>query len=268
MEGRNLTIEYRWAEGEYSRLESLAVDLVRRKAVLIAATGGTVAAKAVKAVTSTIPVLFIAGFDPVQEGLVASINRPGGNATGVGVYTAELGKKRLAMLQQIVPGRAMAMLVNPGATSTAVEVQDAEDAAKLLGFELIILRAQTDDEIKTSFDDAMKSGVAALLISADSYFTSRRAEIVTLAAHHRLPVCYPWPQYVDAGGLISYGTNLVWAYEQIGAYAGRILKGDKPDNLPVQLPTVFETTINLKTARELNIIIPPVLLVGVARVIE
>ncbi len=225
------------------------------------------AAKAAKAVTSTIPVLFIAGFDPVQEGLVASINRPGGNATGVGVYTAELGKKRLAMLQQIVPGRALAMLVNPGATSSAVEVQDAEYAAKILNFQLIILKAQTDDEIKKSFDEAVSRGAAGLLISADSFFTSRRAEIVALAAHHRLPACYPWPQYVDAGGLISYGTNLTWAYEQIGVYAGRILKGDKPSDLPVQLPTSFETAINLKTAKAMAITIPPMLLVG-ADVIE
>jgi putative ABC transport system substrate-binding protein len=268
VEGQNIAIEYRWAEGQYDRLETYAADLVRRNPVLIAATGGTVAAKAVKAVTSTIPVLFIAGFDPVKEGLVASINRPGGNATGVGVYTAELGKKRLAMLQQIAPGRSLAMLVNPDANSTAVEIEDAGVAAKLLGFQLIILKARHDDDIKNAFGEAISGGAGALLISADSFFTSRRAEIVALAARHRLPVCYPWPQYVDAGGLISYGTNLLWAYEQIGAYAGRILKGERPDNLPVQMPTIFETAINLKTAKALAITIPPLLLVGAQKIIE
>jgi len=268
VEGRNLGIEYRWAEGQYDRLEPLAAELVRRNPILIAATGGTVAGKAVKAVTSTVPILFIAGFDPVKEGLVASINRPGGNLTGVAVYTAELGKKRLEMLQQIVPGRPIGILVNPDAASTAVEIKDAEDAAKLLGFQLIIVKARLDDEIKNAFGEAVSGGAAALLISADSYFTSRRVQIVVLAAHHRLPVCYPWPQYVEAGGLISYGTNLAWAYEQIGVYAGRILKGERPENLPVQLPTKFETAINLQTAKALAITMPPLLMVGAEKIIE
>jgi putative ABC transport system substrate-binding protein len=268
IEGRNLTIEYRWAEGQYDRLEALAADLLRRNVVLIAATGGTVAAKAAKAVTSTVPILFIAGFDPVREGLVTSINRPGGNATGVGVYTAALVQKQLDMLQKIVPGRPLAMLVNPDANSTTVEIEHAENASSILGFPLIILRARTDDEINRAFDEAASGSAGALLISADSFFTSRRAEIIALAARHRLPVCYPWPQYVDAGGLISYGTNLAWAYEQIGAYAGRILKGDKPGNLPVQLPTTFATAINLKTAKALGLVIPPLLLVGAEKIIE
>lgn len=267
-EGRNVTIEYRWAEGRYDRLEALAGELVSLNAAVIAATGGTVAAKAAKAVTSKVPILFIAGFDPVQEGLVASINRPGGNATGVGVYTAELGRKRLAMLQQLVPGRPLSMLVNPEAVSTVVEIGDAKEAAKQLGFELIVVTARTGDEIKKAFGDAVSHGAAALLVSADSFFTSRRSEIVSLAAKHALPVCYPWPQYVDAGGLISYGTNLTWAYEQVGAYAARILKGAKAEELPVQLPQTFETTINLKTAKALALTIPPLLLVGAGRIIE
>ena len=268
VEGRNVAIEYRWAEGQYSRLEALAADLVRRNATVIAATGGTVAAKAALAVTSTIPVLFVAGFDPVQEGLVASISRPGGNATGVGVYTAELGRKRLAMLQQLVPGRPLSMLVNPEANSTAVEIRDAADAAQVLNFKLIILEARTDAEIETAFSEAVSRGTAALLVSADSFFTSQRAQIVALAARHALPVCYPWPQYVEEGGLISYGTNLIWAYEQIGEYAGRLLKGDKPDDLPVQFPKTYETTINLRTAKALGLSIPPLLLVGANNVIE
>jgi putative ABC transport system substrate-binding protein len=268
IEGKTVAIEYRWAEGQYDRLEALATDLVRRKATVIAATGGTVAAKAAKTITSTTPILFIAGFDPVREGLVASINRPGGNATGVGVYTAELGRKRLAMLHQLVPGRSLAMLVNPESISTAVEIKDAQEASRVLDFELIVLEAKTEREIENAFSQGVSRGAAALLVSADSFFTSRRAEIVQLAAHHALPVCYPWPQYTAAGGLISYGTNLTWAYEQIGSYAGRILKGDKPENLPVLLPDKFELTINLKTAKSLAISIPPILLVGADRVIE
>jgi putative ABC transport system substrate-binding protein len=268
IDGKNIVIEYRWAQGQYERLEALAADIVRHNPSVIAATGGTVAAKAVKAVTSTIPVLFIAGFDPVKEGLVASINRPGGNATGVAVYTAELGKKRLEMLQQFVPGRPIAMLVNPNATSTAVEIADAESAAKILGFRLMIVQARLESEIKDAFEQAVSGGAAALLVSADSFFTSLRFGIVALAAQHRMPVCYPWPQYVEAGGLISYGTDLAWAYEKIGAYAGRLLKGEKPENLPVQLPTIFETIINMRTAKALSISIPPLLQAGTEKIIE
>jgi putative ABC transport system substrate-binding protein len=262
VEGRNVTIEYRWAEGRYDRLQTLAADLVRRNSNVIAATGGTVAAKAAKAATSTIPILFVAGFDPVHEGLVASLNRPGGNATGVAVYTAELGTKRLELLQKLVPNRPISILVNPDANSTVVEKAHAQNAARELKFELRILEARTDLEIEKAFSDAVSHGTGALLVSADSFFTSRHAEIVVLAARHALPVCYPWPQYVDAGGLMSYGPNLTWAYEQIGLYTGRILNGDKPGNLPVQLPTTFEMTINLRTANALGLTISPLGLVA------
>jgi ABC-type uncharacterized transport system substrate-binding protein len=267
-DGQTVAIHSRWANGQYDRLEALTAELVRLNPAVIAATGGTVAGKAAKAVTSTIPVLFIAGFDPVHEGLVASVNRPGGNATGVAVYTAELGKKRLAMLQELAPGRTIFMLVNPDASSTALEIRDAQDAARRLDARLIILVARSDREIEEAFNQTAGRGGGALLVSADSFFTSRHAQIVTLAARHGLPACYPWPNYVEAGGLMSYGTNLTWAYEQIGVYAGRILKGDKPSDLPVQLPTAFTTTINLKAAKALQLPIPRSLELGADRVIE
>jgi putative ABC transport system substrate-binding protein len=267
-EGKNIHIEYRWADGEYGRLGSLAAELVQLNPAVIAATGGSVAARAAKAATTKIPVLFIAGFDPVQEGLVASINRPGGNATGVGVYTAELGKKRLAMLQQLAPGREIFMLVNPDASSTYREIKDARNTASELNASLTVLEARTDSEIESVLTAAAALGPGALLVSADSFFTSRRKQIVALASRHALPACYPWPQYVEDGGLVSYGTDLNWAFGQIGTYAARILKGAVPNDLPVQLPLAFRTSINLKTANSLQLTIPPLFLVGADRVIE
>jgi len=268
VEGRNVTIEYRWAEGHYDRLEALTTDLLRLNPAVIATTGGTVAGKAAKAVTSTTPVLFIAGFDPVHEGLVERINRPGGNATGVAVYSAELGQKRLEILQKLVPGRTVLMLVNPKASSTPLEIKDAQDAARLLGFTLIIREAENEREIEEAFSEAARHRATALFVSADSLFTSLHPQIVAAATRHALPGCYPWPQYVDAGGLISYGASLTWAYEVIGEYAARILKGEKPGDLPVQLPSKFSTTINLKTAKILQIEIPLPMQVSADRVIE
>jgi putative ABC transport system substrate-binding protein len=258
VEGRHVQIEYRWADGKYESLRDLAADLVRRNPVVIVATGGTVVGKAAMAVTSTIPILFIAGFDPVQEGLVASIRNPGGNATGVAVYTAELVPKRLEMLHQLVPGQ-LSMLVNPGAVSTPVEIRQAQAAAQNFGFDLLVLEAQTDREIESAFAQAARGGAAGVIVSADSFFTGQHAQIVALAARHKLPACYPWKLYVDAGGLLSYGPELQWAFELLGAYAAQILKGATPDKLPVQLPTRFNTTINLKTARALQLTIPPLL---------
>jgi ABC-type uncharacterized transport system substrate-binding protein len=269
VEGRNLAVEYRWAEGRYDRLPAMAADLVRRRVAVIAATGGLVSAQAAKAATSTIPVLFVAGFDPVQEGLVASINRPRGNATGVSVYTAELGRKRLELLRQLVPGLTkIAMLVNPQSISTEIETNDLGEAARALGVELHVLAAATDNGIDNAFGEAANRGAGALIVSADSFFTSRRDQLVTLAARHALPASYPWSQYAEVGGLFSYGTNLTWAYEQIGGYSGRILKGAKPSDLPVQLPTTFDLVLNLKTARALGIDVPYHLLVMANKVIE
>jgi putative tryptophan/tyrosine transport system substrate-binding protein len=269
VEGRNLLVEYRWAEGRYDQLPAMAADLVRRRVAVIAATGGLISAQAAKGATSTIPVLFVAGFDPVQEGLVASINRPGGNATGVSVYTAELGRKRLELLRQLVPGLTkIAMLVNPHSISTEIETNDLGEAARALGVELHVVTAATGDGIENAFGEAANRGAGALIVSADSFFTSRRDQLVALAARHALPASYPWSQYAEAGGLFSYGTNLTWAYEQIGTYVARILKGTKPADLPVQMPTTFDMVINLKTAQSLGISIPPFLLATANRVIE
>jgi putative ABC transport system substrate-binding protein len=269
VEGRNVAIEYRWAEGQYDRLRSLADDLVRRKVALIATTGGLVTAQAAKAATSTIPVLFIAGFDPVQEGLASSINRPGGNATGVGVYTTELGRKRLELLQELVPKVAtIAMLVNPDSISTKIERQDLEEAARNAGLQFLVAQARGESDLEQAFSDAIDRGAGALIVSADAFFTSRRVQIVALAARHALPASYPWSQYADAGGLMSYGPTLTWAYEQVGVYAGRILKGARPETLPVQLPTTFEMVINLKTAKSLGLSTPPFLAARADRVIE
>ena len=269
VEGQNVAIEYRWAEGQYDRLRGMASDLVRRNVSLIAATGGLVVAQAAKGATSTIPVLFIAGFDPVREGLAASINRPGGNATGVSVYTAELGPKRLGLLRELLPNVVkIAMLVNPGSISTEIERKDLEEATRGTGLQLLVLEASAEGDLEKAVNDAVNQSAGALIVSADAFFTSRRSQIVALAAQYALPASYPWLQYAEAGGLISYGPNLTWAYEQIGVYASRILKGAKPEDLPVQLPTTFEMVINLKTAKALGLSIPPFVLARADRVIE
>ena len=269
VEGRNVAIEYRWAEGRYDQLPALIEQLIRRKVAVIAATGGLVTAQAAKAATATIPILFIAGFDPVGEGLVASINRPGGNATGVSVYTAELGPKRLELLRELLPSvTKVAMLVNPGSVSTEVEKEDLGAAARSVGIQLIPVQARLEADFERAFGDAVAVGANALIVSADAFFTSRRHQLVALAARHSLPASYPWSQYADVGGLMSYGPTLTWAYEQIGGYAGRILKGAKPDILPVQLPTTFEMVINLNAAKSLGLSVPPLLLARASRVIE
>jgi putative ABC transport system substrate-binding protein len=269
VEGRNVMIEYRWAEGQYDRLPALTEELIRRKVAVIAATGGLVTAQAAKAATSTIPILFIAGFDPVGEGLVASINRPGGNATGVSVYTTELGPKRLEQLRELLPAVAkIAMLVNPDSVSTEVEKEDLGAAARSVGIQLFAVQARSEGDFERAFRDAVDVGANALIVSADAFFTSLRHQLVALAARHSLPASYPWSQYADAGGLMSYGPTLTWAYEQIGVYAGRILKGARPNALPVQLPTTFEMVINLNTAKSLGLSIPPFLLARANRVIE
>jgi len=269
VEGRNVAIEYRWADGQYDRLPALTEELIRRKVAVIAATGGLVTAQAAKAATSTIPIVFIAGFDPVGEGLVASINRPGGNATGVSVYTTELGPKRLEHLRELLPALAkVAMLVNPDSLSTEVEKEDLGAAARSIGIQLLPVPARSEAEVERAFGDAVAAGADAVIVSADAFFTSRRQQVVALAARHSLPASYPWAQYADAGGLMSYGPTLTWAYEQIGDYAGRILKGARPDALPVQLPTTFEMVINLNSAKSLGLSVPPLLVARANRVIE
>lgn len=268
-EGRNLWIYYRWAEGHYDELETLAKDLIEKKVVLIAAAGGVVSAQAAKKATSQIPILFVSGFDPVVLGLVTSMNNPGVNATGVSVYTTELIKKRVQLLHEMTPtANTLAVLTNPNAIVTKIEIQDIVDAAKFLGVTPILFNATTETEVEQAFASAAQQHVGAVIVSADPFFTSRRAQIVALAAQHSLPTCYPWREYVEAGGLLSYGPDLTWAFRQLGIYAGRIIKGAKATDLPVQQPTSFKLAINVKTARALGLTLPSALQATADEVIE
>ena len=268
MEGRNLAIEYRWAGGRSDRLPELVADLICREVSLIVASGGFVAAMAAKAATQTIPILFIAGFDPVKMGLVTSLSRPG-NATGVSVYTIELLPKRLELLLGVVPkADTVALLVNPNPYGSELEIEHIQDAARARDVRLVVLKANVESDLEAAFASAAQQGVGALTISADPFFMPRHAKIVALAARYELPTVYPWRVYVEGGGLMSYGPTIAWAYHQVGLYASRILKRAKPDDLPVQLPTKFELVINLKTAKTLHLVIPPGLLAFADEVIE
>ena len=261
VEGQNVTIEYRWAEGHYDRLSTLAADLVRRQVAVLAATGGTPSARAGKAATTTIPTLFVAA-DPVRDGLVASLNRPGGNVTGVSVFSAELAPKRLQLLREVVPQAGkIAALIHP-------ESMDEAETLTRAGLSLLTIRVEAERDFEPAFVEAAQQGVEALLVTANPFFNSRRAQIVALAARHSLPAAYPWREYVEAGGLMSYGTSLAGTYRQVGQYVSRVLKGDKPADLPVQNPTKFELAINLKTAKALGINIPETLLATANVVIE
>jgi ABC-type uncharacterized transport system substrate-binding protein len=261
VEGRNVAIEYRWAEGHYDRLSTLAADLVLRQVAVLAATGGTMSVLAAKAGTSTIPILFVAA-DPVRDGLVASLSRPGGNVTGVSVFSAELAPKRLQLLRELVPNAVkIATLTNPAS-------MDEAEAMTRSGLQVLTLTAQAESDLEPAFIQAAQQGVEALLVSADPFLNSRRAQIVALAARHSLPAAYPWREYVEAGGLMSYGTSLVGTYRQVGQYVSRVLKGDKPADLPVQNPIKFDLAINLKTAKALDITIPETLLATADEVIE
>ncbi len=267
VEGQNIAIEYRWAGGQYDRLSALAADLVRRQVSLIAATGGLPSALAAKAATETIPILFVIGIDPVQAGLVTNLSRPGGNATGVSVFTTELAEKRLELLHKLVPEAAtIALLVNPNSYGSRKE--QMEDAARDLGLKLLFLEASVESDFTAAFAIAAKQRAGALWVTADPFFTTQHAKIIALAARDRLPAVYPWRQYVEAGGLMSYGPDLTWAYHQIGLYAGRILNGAVPSDLPVLLPTRLHLLINLKTAKALGVTVPRVVLAYADEVIE
>ena len=266
VEGKNVTVEYRWANEQYDRLPALAADLVRRRVTVIAATGGTMTAQAAKAATTTIPVLFIAGADPVGDGLVRSFNRPGGNVTGVSVYTSELAPKRLELLRELVPNATkIALLGNP---ENAADSQDAQNMMQRAGLPLLTLSARVETELEREFVSASQHGAQALLVSADPFFNSRRTQLVALAARFAMPAAYPWSEYAKAGGLMSYGTSIPGAYRQIGQYVTRILKGENPADLPVQQPTKFELVINLKTAQALGLTVPQALLARADEVIE
>jgi len=269
VEGRNLVIEYRWAEGRYDRLSTLAAELVRRQVTVIATTGGVQPARAALAATSSIPIVFTSGTDPVKEGLVKSLNRPGGNATGTHVFTSSLGPKRLELLRELVPRTdRIGFLVNPSSEIAEIQVKEVIEAARTFGQRVHVLNASTADEIEKAFVGLVQRGGGALLASADLFFQVQRDQLVALAAHHSLPVMYEWPEFVRAGGLISYSTFRNDAFLQSGIYVGRILNGAKPADLPVVQSTRFELTINLKTAKALRLDVPPTLLARADEVIE
>src|SRR5262245_56629214 len=269
IEGRNVHIEYRWAGGQFARLPELAADLVARRVSLIAATGGAVSARAAKGATSIIPVLFVGGADPVAEGLVASISQPGGNATGVALRTLELMTKRLQLLLELVPrAAAIALLVNPTDVTNELEAKVVEAMMRAIGGHMVLLKAIAESDFEPAFVSGVRQQAEALLVSPNPFFTARCAQIVTLAGRHSMPAAYPWREYVDAGGLMSYGPSIAGAYHQIGLYAGRILKGEKPSDLPVHMPTKFELIINVKTAKALGLTIPRTLFAATTEWIE
>jgi putative ABC transport system substrate-binding protein len=268
VEGSNVTIEYRWAEGHYDRLPELAADLVRRRVAVILATV-TPAALAAKAATATIPIVFVGGVDPIKTGLVASFNRPGGNLTGVSSMIAELSTKRLGLLHDLLPGAArFAVLVDPNATAAESVTREVQAAAASISQQIEVLHASTNREINTAFESLVQKRADALLVSPNVLFLNRRVQLVTLAAHHRIPTIYSLREFVESGGLMSYGASSIDLVRQAGIYTGRILKGEKPTDLPVMQPTKFEFVINLQTAGFLGITIPPTLLAIADEVIE
>ena len=269
VEGRNVLIEYRYAQGQIDRLPALAADLVTRRVAVLAATGGTVSARAAKAATSTIPVVFTTGDDPVKAGLVASLSRPGGNVTGVSVFTARLGAKRLALLHELIPAATtIAILLNPKNPDSEDEAKDVQEAARALGVEILVLYAGTENEIDAAVTKLVEQRTGALMLGADTFFTSQRARIATLSTYLRIPTADSVREFPEAGGFASYGASLAGVYRQAGVYVGRILKGDKPADLPVLLPTAFEFDINLQTAKVIGLTVPDKLLVAADEVIE
>ena len=268
IEGQNVVIEHRSAEGQYDQqLLALVADLVRRQVALI--VGNTPSALATKAATTTVPIVFVTGGDPVRDGLVASINRPGSNITGVSFMTAELGAKQLGLLRELRPGPArIAVLVDPKWPLTEGLVLELRAAASAVGQQIDVLYVSSDREIEAAFTTLVQRGASALHAGTGSFLSSQRDQIVALAARHRIPAIYNWREAVAAGGLMSYAPNINAAYRQAGIYAGRILKGEKPGDLPVMLPTEFELVINLKTAKALGLDIPPTLLARADEVIE
>jgi putative tryptophan/tyrosine transport system substrate-binding protein len=266
--GQNVVIEYNWAEGQYDRLRILAADLVRRPVSLIVAEASP-AALAAKAATATIPIVFVTDFDPVMAGIVESFNQPGGNATGVYVVTRGLDAKRLELLRELVPNLSViGFLLNPTNPTTEGKVQEMRDAAHTLGQQLHVVYASSDRDFDKAFAILVGQRVGALAVTADPFFKSRRDQLVALAAHHAVPAIYALREFVYAGALMSYRTNIADAFRQGGIYTGQILNGTKPADLPVQQPSKFELVINLKTAKALGLTVPPALLARADEVIE
>jgi len=267
VEGKNVTVDYRWARGQYDRLQVMAADLVRRKVAVIAANTPT--APVAKAATTEIPIVFVSTGDPVMLGLVTSFNRPGGNVTGVGLLGSELETKRLELLHQLVPGTTpIGVLVNPTNPAADLQLRELQEAAGVIKRQIDIVRASTALENETAFARAVHNRVVALLVVQDPFYNSQREQLVALAAQHKLPIMYPLREFAEIGGLISYGHNLVDGYREMGVYAGRVLKGAKPADLPVVQPKKFEFVINVKTAKTLGIEIPSKLLFTADEVIE
>jgi putative ABC transport system substrate-binding protein len=269
VEGQNVLIEYRWAFGQHDRLPGLAADLVRNPLTVLVTTGGEVAALAAKAATSTIPIAFIVGTDPVKLGLAASYNRPGGNATGINILTNSLEPKRLELLRELVPqASAIGALFDPTFLAYEDQSRDVREAARALDLQVHELRASTDAEIDLAYETVARQGIAAVTVAAGPFFDTRRDRLVALAARHVVPTMYHFREFPAAGGLMSYGANIADAYRQIGVYAGGILKGAKPAELPILQPTKFELVLNLKTAKALGLKVPLTMQVAADDVIE
>jgi ABC-type uncharacterized transport system substrate-binding protein len=269
IDGHNVAIEYRWAEGQNSQLPALAAALVNRQVAVIVATGGTPSALAAKSATATIPIVFLVAVDPVEIGLVAGLNRPGGNATGMNFLLAELETKQLGLLHELVPAaRRVGLLVNPTTPLTKAVMRNVTAAASAIGVEIDVVQASDSREIEAAFATLVRNRADALLVGPDAFLLTRRLQLATLAARHALPTIYNVREYAEAGGLMSYGTSQTEAYRQVGIYTGKILKGAKPDDLPVMQSSKFEFVINLPTAHAIGVEIPPTLLGRADEVIE
>jgi putative ABC transport system substrate-binding protein len=269
VEGQNVVIEYRWADGQYDRLPALVADLVHRPVTLIFTNGGLLPARAAKAATETIPIVFEVGTDPVRLGLVASLNRPGGNVTGVTLFSGVVLTKRLGLLRELAPNSTtIAMFVNSNNPNAEVDTKDIQAAARDLGLQLHVFHAVRDGDVDTAFASLIKHNASALLVGADPFIDTQRHRIVALAAQHAVPAIYAWREFVHAGGLISYGARLADGYREAASYTGRILRGAKPGDLPILQPTHFELVINLRTAKTLGLDVPTSLLARADEVIE